>query len=404
MTDLYDLLNRAIDSQPDTPEARLAVYNHIRGLYTRRRQEIDPALPPAEAQEEHARLVREQAALETVIARIEAERTGVSPSSEELLSFDRFAASEAPPAPETEDEQQPVLAQPGDGGRGRPRVAARRQPREGSASRRAIALAAIAVVLAGIGVVAWWLRADVPDPETIGSEVVAEAPQESTAKITDRVDGSAPEDTPAQQPVELAPSNGSSTNTAQQASPASGTSDDAGMLAQRAFLFELDEQNPEQPKIGSGQVVWRLEGEGSPDAVLHADVTLPEAGLSFTVAIRPNSDETLPASHTIDVNFTNAADRPDRVVRDLAIPQLRIDREPRGVPLSGLPIPVADNIFLIGLSSLPADVERNYALLRERDWVDLPVRFTNGNLGTVTFAKGSAGRQAISDAIDSWRR
>lgn len=401
MTDLYDLLNRAIDSQPDTPEARLAVYNHIRSLYERRRQAIDPALPEAEILEEQARLMREQASLETVIARIEAERSGSPVPSGEVLSFDRFATDETP-APEADDEAQAAQAV-ADTGRGRPRVAARRVPREGASSRRAIAIAATALVLAGIGGAAWWLRADAPAPVGEEPPVVAEAQAENESKITDRVNGAPPEDEPAQQGDVVPAATQPAAQPVQQAAASAGAGGEAEIVAQRAFLFELDDQNPEQPKITSGQVVWRLEGKGSRSAVLYTDIALPEAGLSFSLVIRPNDDASLPASHTIEVTFRNAADKPDRVVRDMAIPQLRIDKEPRGVALIGLTIPVADNIFLVGLSNLPSDIERNYNLLRERDWVDLPVRFADGGIGTITFAKGSVGRQVISDAIDSWR-
>lgn len=405
MTDLYDLLNRALDSQPDTPEARLAVYNHIRGLYERRRQEIDPASPEAEVLEERDRLIREQASLETVIARIEAERTGALVPSEEVLSFDRFAADETS-SPDGDGVAYPTTGQAAaDSSRGRPRVAARREPRTGSSVRRIVAIVAIAAVLGGIGSVAWWLRAnDVPAPVE-DNQPVAEAPADGDAKISDRVSGAPPDNEPAQsadaamaaaQPAQ--PSQSASTDGTENAGQGAGE-----VLAQRAFLFEVNDQNPEQPNISSGEVVWRLEGKGSPSAVLYADIALPEAGFSFSLVIRPNNDASLPASHTIEVTFINAADKPDRVVQDMAVPQLRIDKEPRGVPLAGLTIPVADNIFLVGLSNLPSDVNRNYNLMRERDWVDLPVRFANGSIGTVTFAKGSAGRQVIAEAVESWR-
>ncbi len=409
MTDLYELLNRAIDSQPDTPEARLAVYNHIRSLYERRRQEIDSGLPEAETREEIERLRREHASLETVIARIEAERTGAPVPSEDLLSFDRFAADEtvgAAGAANGTDEVDTAAAQAAgaDAGRGRPRVAARREPRAGASSRRGATIAAIAIVLAGIGFAAWWLRAGSPpdadeaNPAFTGAQVE----NDNNNKIADRVGGGADETAPQQQ-AQAAPAPQPAQPAPQPGAAAAPMDSQPEIVAQRAFLFELDDKNPDQPKISSGQVVWRLEGKGSRSAVLYTDIAVPDVGLSFSLVIRPNDDASLPASHTIEVTFVNAADKPERAVRDMAVPQLRVDKEPRGVPLAGLTIPVADNIFLVGLSNAPSDIERNYNLLRERDWVDLPVRFADGGIGTVTFAKGSIGRQVIADAIDSWR-
>lgn len=391
MTDLYALLTRAIESQPDnSAETRHAVYNHIRGLYDRQRQEIDSTLSQEEIQAERARLVREQASLETVIARIEAERSGVPVASEDVLAFDRYATSKEPQEDTARIEFVAVAG--GDTGRERPRIAARRELRERPSLRRSGAFVVIALVLAGIGGAAWWLRNDDTPAQTqadAGATVTA-----GSDKIVDRVNGVPPDDLTSQAQVP---------QSAQQPAPAipaaAGQSDH---LAQRAFLFEMSANN-NQPKITAGQVVWRLEGQGNRNAVLQADVSLEEAGLKFTLVMRPNEDTALPASHTMEITFINDANSPDRAVRDIAVPQLRADKEPRGVPLIGLPIPVADNIFLVGLSNLPADVSRNYSLLRERDWMDVPVRFANGETGTITFAKGSVGQQIITDALDSWQ-
>ncbi|MGI6246133.1 MAG: hypothetical protein ACOYJQ_10230 [Pseudochelatococcus sp.] len=403
MTDLYALLTRAINSQPErTPEARLAVYNHVRGLYERQRREIDPNLPEAEVQAEQTRLLREQAALETVIARIEAELAEAPPATGEVLSFDRFAE------PDGEgDAVNGVAGQAGDQTRKRPRVAARRERRETPTLRRGGAIAAVALVLAGIGGVAWWLRNDALPPDGEAQEIVgaaetedAQTEGEGNGKIVDRVSGEPPDATPADPP---APVEAPPAQPGAPARPAADASAATEIVAQRAFLFELDDENAAQPKISAGQVLWRLEGRGSRNASLYADVVIAEVGLSFSMLMRRNEDASLPASHTIEIIFVNDPASPDRAVRDVAVPQLRVDKEPRGMPLSGLPIPVADNVFLIGLSNLAADVARNNELLRQRDWVDLPLRFATGKMGTITFAKGSVGQQAITDALDSWR-
>jgi hypothetical protein len=63
---------------------------------------------------------------------------------------------------------------------------------------------------------------------------------------------------------------------------------------------------------------------------------------------------------------------------------------------------VKENLFLIGLSNLASDVERNSELIRRRNWVDLPVRFTSGQRAILSFEKGVAGEQVLNEAFRQW--
>lgn len=389
MADLYSLLIRAVDSQPEnTPEARYAVYHHVRGLYERQLRTGEPPLSEEE-------ILREQAALETIIARVEAEK-GTPPP---LLMDDFAPVRDLPPEGEiaprrsspTQGKQRPA-SQPE---RERPRVALRRKDGQSVGLRRSLVVAVIAVVLCVIGGVAWWLRDRAPTTAAVQHDA---APTEQVAtdsgKMTDRIPGGNSD--AVEQP-------GAAANVAAgQTAPAS--QQDAAVApnnaAQRAFLFELDRNNPQQPRITAGQVLWRFDQASN---ALRADITLAEAGMAFSLVMKPNSDPSLPASHTVEIVFVSSADATNRTVRDIAVPQMRVDKEPRGVPLAGLPIPVADNVFLIGLSSLPPDVKNNVDLLSKRDWLDLPIRFASGESGTITFAKGVPGSQAITEALAAWK-
>jgi len=119
--------------------------------------------------------------------------------------------------------------------------------------------------------------------------------------------------------------------------------------------------------------------------------------------IRRNTDATLPASHTVELRFRNTSGDATRDVRDVGVMQLKSDENDRGTPLAGLPVPVTENFFLIGLSNLSADVERNTDLLKTRGWIDLPLRFANGRRAVLTFEKGVAGDQAIAEAFRLWQ-
>jgi hypothetical protein len=66
----------------------------------------------------------------------------------------------------------------------------------------------------------------------------------------------------------------------------------------------------------------------------------------------------LPASHLIELTFTTPND-PGRTVREVGVLQFKIDEAGRGTPLAGLPVPVKENVFLVGLSNVPRDIEAN---------------------------------------------
>lgn len=80
-------------------------------------------------------------------------------------------------------------------------------------------------------------------------------------------------------------------------------------VAHRAALLLDAPDTPEKVKTFIGSVVWRLDsvptGAGRPlGTAIHADVDIPEAKVRMSLDMQKNLDELLPASHTINVNFT----------------------------------------------------------------------------------------------------
>ena len=136
---------------------------------------------------------------------------------------------------------------------------------------------------------------------------------------------------------------------------------------------------------------------------MRANVEFPEAGFALIMTIRKNLDATLPASHVIELVFTNSGVGENRVVQDVGLLQLKDEESGRGSPVSGLPVRVRDNLFLIGLSNLPSDIERNTELLTRKNWIDLAVKFKAGPRAVLTFDKGAGGSQILQSAFDQWR-
>src|SRR5262249_48900918 len=85
-------------------------------------------------------------------------------------------------------------------------------------------------------------------------------------------------------------------------------------VAQRVILLEED-PNEQQGKPYAGSVIWRTEtaspGPGlAPELAIRADVEIPERRITMTLSLRRNTDQALPASHTIEIMFNLPADFP----------------------------------------------------------------------------------------------
>ena len=177
---------------------------------------------------------------------------------------------------------------------------------------------------------------------------------------------------------------------------------------QRAVFYEEDPANPQTPKAQVGRVTWRLEdvnpGQGQPlERAVTATIEIPDAGLNMRMVLRRNLDTTLPASHTVELTFTTREGDLTRVIRDVGLLQFKDEEAARGTPVAGLPVPVRENLFLIGLSNLQVDVARNTQLFVRRNWIDLPVRMASGQRAILSFEKGASGNQILNDAFSQWQ-
>ena len=89
-------------------------------------------------------------------------------------------------------------------------------------------------------------------------------------------------------------------------------------------------------------------------------------------------------------------------MRDVGLLKFKNEEAVRGTPLSGLPVPVKDNVFLLGVSNQPGDLGPNQDLILRRNWIDLPVRFASGQRAILSFEKGVTGDQVLNDAFRQW--
>jgi hypothetical protein len=172
----------------------------------------------------------------------------------------------------------------------------------------------------------------------------------------------------------------------------------------RAVLYDEDPSNPVGRQF-AGSVIWRTEpvkAEGRPDELAaRADVDVPSRGLRVTISFRRNLDPSLPASHVIDLSFQLSADTGGAVGSVPGI-LMKSNEQARGMPLAGLAVKVTGGLFLVGLSNVAADRERNLKLLLERSWFDIPIVYANQRRGILAIEKGEPGEQVFKAAFMAW--
>jgi len=189
--------------------------------------------------------------------------------------------------------------------------------------------------------------------------------------------------------------------------PTAGSKSESGpAVAQRVVLYEEDPGNP-QGKQFVGSAVWRTEtvspGSGlAPELQIRADVAIPERNMTATWSLRRNTDQALPASHTIEIMFNLPPDFPGGGIANVPGVLMKESEQARGVPLAGLAVKVTNGFFLIGLSAVDADVQRNLQLLKDRPWFDVPIVYNNGGRAILALEKGPSGDRAFADAFAAW--
>jgi hypothetical protein len=267
-----------------------------------------------------------------------------------------------------------------------PEVEREQIPRRSYADLIRIAVAVVIAVVIGSLLIWQW-----PNMAAIYSmlwappaEVVNTNPPPSTKpKISDRIE---PGGKPSQQQI----------------------SQDAATVAQRVVLYEEDPNDP-QGKRAVGSAVWRTEtispGTGkSPELAVRADIEIPERKISMTWTLRRDTDPSRSTSHTIEIMFKLPPDFPSGGIFNVPGIWMKQAEQTQGTALAGLAVKVTTGYFLIGLSSAPADKERNIQLLKERPWFDIPIVYTNNRRAILAMEKGTPGERAFAQAFAAWEK
>jgi hypothetical protein len=179
-------------------------------------------------------------------------------------------------------------------------------------------------------------------------------------------------------------------------------------VAQRVVLYEEDPNDPQGRRF-VGSAIWRTEtvspGPGlAPELAVRADIEIPDRRMTVTWSLRRNTDPALPASHTIEIMFNLPADFPGGGISNVPGILMKQAEQARGTPLAGLAVKVTTGFFLIGLSAVTADQQRNVQLLKDQEWFDIPIVYTNGGRAILAVEKGPPGDRAFTEAFAAWAK
>ncbi len=260
------------------------------------------------------------------------------------------------------------------------------------------------LILAGLlGIIVWqWpnmmsLYQSARAPASPPTQVAGDSQPTKTrpTKVTDRLDQTgAPPAAPSQTTLAAAPS--------------SGPGATGATVAQKVVLYEEDPSDPNGKRF-VGSAIWRTErvspGPGQPEEVaIRADVEIPDRKLTMTWSLRRNTDQSLPASHTVEIMFRLPQDFPPGSVTNVPGILMKQTEQTRGAPLAGHAVKVTDSYYLIGLSSFDADRENNLRMLKERGWFDIPVVYSNKRRAILAVEKGTPGERVFQEAFAAWRQ
>ena len=176
-------------------------------------------------------------------------------------------------------------------------------------------------------------------------------------------------------------------------------------VQQKMFLYEerLDQQSP---AVSEGSVVWTLiddpENGGPNNVAIRGEISTDDGNLSALITIKRNADKSLPASHIIEIVFALPENFSGGGIDQVQRISMKQTEQDQGNPLIAVPARITEDFYMIALNDLAEAVQTNTQLLRERNWIDIPVIYSNGRRALITLEKGTSGTEVFNQALDIW--
>lgn len=211
--------------------------------------------------------------------------------------------------------------------------------------------------------------------------------------------GAAPADAAA---TPLAPATGTPP-----AAPTAAAPEPTVAVGQKAIFYE-ERTSTAQGSAEPGSIVWSLVqespgGDLPPEPAIRAEASIPGKDIQLRMTIRRNTDQTLPASHIIEMIFLTPEGFDGGGVDNILRVAMKSSEQDAGSPLIGIPAKIADGFFLVALNDTKADEDANLTLLRGQDWIDVPVVYKTGRRALLTMEKGIPGEKVFDEALKAWQ-
>ncbi|WP_412049869.1 hypothetical protein ACK6D9_20225 [Hoeflea sp. Naph1] len=178
-------------------------------------------------------------------------------------------------------------------------------------------------------------------------------------------------------------------------------------VAQKMILYE-ERLGAQSLEVKQGTVVWTLVNEkadaGPDEAVIRGEINNPDKGLSALLTIKRNTDPSLPASHIIEVVFAVPADFDGGSIDQLQRITFKQTEADQGTPLIAVPAKITQDFYMVALNDLDEARKTNDSLMRDRNWIDIPLVYANGRQALITLEKGASGTEVFNEALDAWAR
>jgi hypothetical protein len=239
-----------------------------------------------------------------------------------------------------------------------------------------------------------------PANEAQGSQSAAQSGQE-TSQPAPKADGSTA-------PVASEPQGSQSVAQSGQETSQPAPKADNGTLpdAARAAMVIASQDDPQNQVVVLGSTVWSIipPSPGQPSTVaVKADADIPDLKMHASMTLRKNTDPTLQATHTIDLNFALADGAPITGFKDVAPPLMHEPDTPTSEPLTSVKVKVSDVHFLIALANGDQDAPRNFELMQTRSWFEFPLLLNDDRIAKLAFQKSSDGVAMLGKAFDAWK-
>ena len=190
--------------------------------------------------------------------------------------------------------------------------------------------------------------------------------------------------------------------------PAEDGAEPGVAVGQRAIFYE-ERTSSTQGSAEMGSIVWSVVqespgGDLPAEPAIRAEATIPAKDVQLRMTIRRNGDQTLPASHIVEMIFLTPEGFEGGAISNVSRMALKETEQAAGNPLIGIPAKIADGFFLIALSDSPNEIEANLSLLGARDWIDIPIVYQTGRRALLSMEKGIPGERVFQEALEAWRQ